>query len=92
MGNRENSITGAAGSRIPAAAIITAAILGLPSFAVSNSRLKRIYKARFAESRREREFLASVRFLASVLVVRGITITIHNDIGPVSRRPNARGH
>ncbi len=62
--------------------LIIAAILGLLSLAVSNSRLKRIYQERFAESRRERLFLASVGFFTSVLVVRGITIAIHNDIGP----------
>jgi hypothetical protein len=62
--------------------LIIAAILALLALVVSNSRLKRIYSRRFAESRRERLFLASVGFFTAVLVIRGITIAIHNDIGP----------
>jgi hypothetical protein len=34
------------------------------------------------ESRRERLFLACLGFFVAVAVVRGITVAIHNDIGP----------
>lgn len=61
---------------------VIAAILGLLSLLVYRSRLRPIYRARFAESRRERLFLASIGFFTAVVVVRGITIAIHNDIGP----------
>jgi hypothetical protein len=62
--------------------LIIATILSLLAFAVSSSRLRRIYTARFAESRRERLFLAAVGFFTAVLVVRGITLAIRNNIGP----------
>ena len=62
--------------------LIIAAILGLLAFAVYSSHLRRIYTERFAESRRERLFLASVGFFTAVLVVRGITVAIHYNIGP----------
>ncbi len=64
------------------APLIIAGILGLLSLAVYLSKLRRIYRARFAETRRERLFLASVGFFTAVVVVRGITIAIHNSIGP----------
>ncbi len=48
----------------------------------SRGRLHQIYKQQFQETRRERLFLASLGFFVSVLVVRGITIAIHYDIGP----------
>ena len=57
-------------------------ILGALAFLVSRSSLRAIYKQQLAESRRERLFLASVGFFTAVLVVRGITIAIHNDVGP----------
>jgi hypothetical protein len=57
-------------------------ILGLLTLVVSRGSLRRIYKQQLAESRRERLFLAAVGFFIAVLVVRGITIAIHNDIGP----------
>ncbi|HXE05376.1 MAG TPA: hypothetical protein VN579_05260 [Bryobacteraceae bacterium] len=57
-------------------------ILGLLAFVVSRSSLRAIYKQQLAESRRERLFLAAVGFFIAVLVVRGITIAIHNDVGP----------
>jgi hypothetical protein len=50
---------------------------------VWNTRLREIYKARLAESRRERLFLAAVGFFTAVLAVRGITIAIHNNLGPL---------
>ena len=56
-------------------------ILGLLALVVSRGSLRRIYKQQLAESRRERLFLAAVGFFIAVLVVRGITIAIHNDIG-----------
>jgi hypothetical protein len=62
--------------------ILLAAILGGLSAIVSHTRLKRVYEHRFPESRRERLFLASVAFFTTVLVVRGLTIAIHHDIGP----------
>jgi hypothetical protein len=62
--------------------LIIAALLGLLSYAFSRGRLLSIYKRQFQESRRERRFLASVGFFTTALVVRGITIAIHNDIGP----------
>ncbi len=64
------------------APLIIVAILGLLAIVVAKSRLRRIYRERFAESRRERIFLASVGFFTAVLVVRAITIAIHNNIGP----------
>jgi hypothetical protein len=62
--------------------LFVGAILAGFSALVSHGRLKRIYQARFPESRRERLFLASVGFFTTALVVRGITIAIHHDIGP----------
>jgi hypothetical protein len=62
--------------------IVIAAILGGLSAIVSRTRLKKVYQRRFQESRRERLFLASVGFFTTVMVVRGITIAIHRDIGP----------
>ncbi|MGC2658822.1 MAG: hypothetical protein WA324_12760 [Bryobacteraceae bacterium] len=59
-----------------------ASILALLALIFSRGRLYAIYKERFRETRRERLFLASVGFFVSVVVVRGITIAIHNDIGP----------
>ncbi len=50
---------------------------------VWSTRLRRIYNARLAETRRERLFLASVGFFTAVLVVRGITIAIHLNFGPL---------
>jgi hypothetical protein len=61
---------------------LVAAILGGLALVVSCSRLRRVYNRRFQESRRERLFLASVGFFTTALVVRGITVAIHRDIGP----------
>jgi hypothetical protein len=62
--------------------IIIAAILGALALLVYGTRLRGIYKRHIAESRRERLFLASIGFFTAAAVVRGITIAIHNDIGP----------
>jgi hypothetical protein len=64
------------------APLIIAAVLALLSLLVSRSRLGAIYKQQFGETRRERLFLASVGFFVAVVVVRALTIAIHNDIGP----------
>lgn len=62
--------------------LIIAAILSILWLIVSRTRLRRVYKERLAESRRERLFLASVGFFTAVAVVRGLTVAIHNNIGP----------
>lgn len=62
--------------------ILIAAILGVLALVFSRGRLRRIYEHHLGESRRERLFLGSLGFFVTVLVVRGITIAIHNDIGP----------
>lgn len=62
--------------------LIIAAILGLFAAVVYGTRLRRIYKQQFGETRRERLFLASVGFFIAVAVVRGLTIAIHNNVGP----------
>jgi len=62
--------------------IIIGAILGLLSFVVARTRLRRVYEHRFTESRRERLFLASLGFFVTVVVVRSVTLAIRYDIGP----------
>ncbi|MBV8809334.1 MAG: hypothetical protein JO033_11735 [Acidobacteriaceae bacterium] len=62
--------------------LLIAAILLLLALIVSKTRLREIYLRQLGESRRERLFLSSVGFFTAVLVVRAITIAIHNDIGP----------
>ncbi len=64
------------------APLIIAAILALLVVIVSSSGLRSLYKKHLGESRRERLFLASVGFFTAVLVVRCLTIAIHNNIGP----------
>lgn len=64
------------------APLVIAAILAILAAIVARTRLAAIYRERFAEPRRERLFLASVGFFISVGVVRGITVAIHNDVGP----------
>src|SRR5438105_15949765 len=62
--------------------LIIAAILAILALLVNGTGLRKLYKQQLAESRRERLFLASVGFFTAVAVIRGITIAIHNDIGP----------
>lgn len=62
--------------------ITVAAILTSLAALVRHSPLKKIYERRFPEPRRERLFLASIGFFTTALVVRGITIAIHHNIGP----------
>jgi hypothetical protein len=62
--------------------LLIAAVLAILSLIVSRTKLREIYRRQFGETRRERLFLASLGFFTAVLVVRGITIAIHNDIGP----------
>jgi hypothetical protein len=62
--------------------LFIAAALGLLSLVVARSHLRGIYKRQFPESRRERLFLASVGFFTTALIVRGITVAIHHDVGP----------
>jgi hypothetical protein len=62
--------------------LFIAAALGLLSLIVARSHLRSIYKRQFPEFRRERLFLASVGFFTTALIVRGITIAIHHDVGP----------
>lgn len=62
--------------------LIVFAILGLLALLFSRGRLLRIYRSQFPEPRRERLFLACLGFFVTAVVVRGITIAIHNDIGP----------
>lgn len=62
--------------------LIIAAILAILALLVYGTGLRAIYRQHLGESRRERLFLASVGFFVAVAVVRGITIAIHNDIGP----------
>ncbi len=62
--------------------LIIAGILAILALLVYGTGLRAIYARHLAESRRERLFLASVGFFTAVAVVRGITIAIHNDVGP----------
>lgn len=62
--------------------LIIAALLAILALIIYGTRLRDIYKEQFGETRRERLFLASIGFFISAVVVRGITLAIHNDIGP----------
>jgi hypothetical protein len=62
--------------------LLIAGLLAILAAIVSSTRLRRIYQQQFAARRRERLFLASVGFFTAALVVRGITLAIHNKIGP----------
>jgi hypothetical protein len=62
--------------------LIIGAILDVLVLLFSRGRLHAIYRQQFPESRRERLFLASLGFFVTALVVRGITLAIHYDIGP----------
>jgi hypothetical protein len=46
------------------------------------SALKRLYQFHFRDERRERLFLASVAFLVTFAIVRGITLMIRAGVGP----------
>ena len=61
---------------------IIALVLSGIALIVSRTRLRLVYVRQFPESRRERLFLAAVGFATAALVLRGITIAIHKDIGP----------
>jgi hypothetical protein len=62
--------------------LIIAVCLAILAEIVYGTRLRRIYKEQFGETRRERLFLASLGFFVSVVVVRGITLAIHDNVGP----------
>jgi hypothetical protein len=62
--------------------LIIAAILAILALLVHGTALRGMYRRHLAESRRERLFLASVGFFTAAAVVRGLTIAIHNNIGP----------
>lgn len=62
--------------------LIIGAILTILFLLFSRGRLLAIYKERFPESKRERLFLGSLGFFVTAFVVRGITLAIHNNIGP----------
>jgi hypothetical protein len=62
--------------------ILIAIILALLGLLFSRGLLHRVYRQQFQEPRRERLFLASVGFFVTALVVRGITIAIHFNVGP----------
>lgn len=47
------------------------------------ARIKRLYIFHFRDERRERLFLTSIAFTLTVLIVRTITLMIHNGVGPV---------
>jgi len=62
--------------------LLIAVALAIFSLLVARTKLRGIYRHQFGDTRRERLFLASFAFFTAVAVVRGITIAIHNDIGP----------
>jgi hypothetical protein len=62
--------------------LIIAAILALLALLFSRGRLHAIYRQQFPEPRHERLFLAWLGFFVTALVVRGITLAIHYDVGP----------
>lgn len=62
--------------------ILIAFALWLLVSAVRRGRLKAIYRAHMAETRRERLFLASFSFLVAFVIVRIITHLIRAGVGP----------
>jgi len=62
--------------------LLLALILGGLTAIVARTRLRRVYRERFPESRRERLFLASLGFFTTVILVRAITVAIHHHVGP----------
>jgi hypothetical protein len=61
---------------------LIALVLGALALLWRSRLISRLYEEHLAESRRERLFIASVGFVVSVAVVRGLTEAIHHDIGP----------
>jgi len=57
-------------------------ILMLLSAIIARTRLRRVYRERFVEPRRERMFLAAIGYFVAIAVVRGLTLAIHWNIGP----------
>lgn len=57
-------------------------LLWLFSALLSHGLLHRVYRRRLAETGRERLFLSSIGFFTAALVVRAITLAIHNHFGP----------
>jgi hypothetical protein len=62
--------------------LIIAAILTLLALLFSRGRLHAVYREEFPEPRRERLFLGWLGFFITALVVRGITVAIHYNVGP----------
>ena len=62
--------------------LLISGVLAVLSVLVSRTKLRGAYQRQFGQPARERLFLASVGFFTAVLVVRGITIAIHNNVGP----------
>src|SRR5262249_33250489 len=62
--------------------ILLPLILGGLTATVAHTRLRKVYREQFPESRRERLFLASLGFFTTVIVVRALTFAIHHNIGP----------
>ena len=62
--------------------LIIGSILTVLFLIFSRGRLLAIYRERFPQSKRERLFLGSLGFFVTAFVVRGITLAIHNNIGP----------
>ncbi|MGA8026874.1 MAG: hypothetical protein WB992_06980 [Bryobacteraceae bacterium] len=62
--------------------LIIALILTILVAVVRGTGLRKIYREQLGETRRERLFLASLGFFVAVAVIRGLTIAIHNNIGP----------
>jgi len=62
--------------------LLIGGIIATFALLIARTKLRDIYQRQFGETRRERLFLASFGFFTAVLVIRGITIAIHNDVGP----------
>jgi hypothetical protein len=62
--------------------LLIGSILTVLFLIFSRGRLLAIYRERFPQSKRERLFLGSLGFFVTAFVVRGITLAIHNNIGP----------
>ncbi len=62
--------------------ILIAGILGALTLVVANSKLRHVYHWAFRGESREWLFLSSIGFFTAVVVVRGITLSIHHHWGP----------